>query len=223
MHAPDPYALYAPPAAPPVYRQNVFVPEGARTAPLLGSGLRVAKLVLGIVQTLLLLVGTGLLVTGVALGVRGEGETVLVIGGITLALWWVAVIAFGVVSMVWAHKFWSWIPPEHRHTSLWKKYISPRQAVGFMLIPYFNIFWVIVINLGTADILERMRVEYPTDKPSAKTIALITTIVPFVFFPASPFVDYFFDKHVEGMAADMQAHMTARAGLGQATGGGGRT
>jgi hypothetical protein len=85
-----------------------------------------------------------------------------------------------------------------------------------MLIPMFNIFWTIVLNLGTADILERMRVEYPTDKPPAKTLALITSIVPYVFFPAAPFVDYFFDKHVEGMAADMQAHMNARAGAGAA-------
>lgn len=215
MQPPDPYVSYASPApaAVPVYRQNVFVPEGARTAPLLGAGLRIAKLVLGIVQTVLLLVGTGLLVAGGAREAQGgDGGTLMVSGGVALALWWVAVIAFAVVSMVWGYRFWSWIPPQHRHTSLWKKYISPRQAAGFMLIPYFNIFWIIVLNLGTADVLERMRVEYPTDKPSAKTIALITTIVPFVFFPASPFVDYFFDKHVEAMAADMQVHMNARVG-----------
>ena len=211
----QPYAPYAPPAAPPpVYRQNVFIPEGARTAPLLGSGLRVAKLVLGIVQNVALLAGMVLVVVGALTGLHGEGETLMVIGGISLGLWWVTVVAYAVVGMVWGYKFWSWVPPEHRHTSLWKKYISPAQAAWFMVIPMFNIFWTIVLNLGTADILERMRVEYPTDKPPAKTLALITSIVPYVFFPAAPFVDYFFDKHVEGMAADMQAHMNARAGAG---------
>jgi len=68
---------------------------------------------------------------------------------------------------------------------------------------------VIALNLGTAEILDRMRVAYPTNRPSAKTIALVMSIVPYVFYPAMPFVDYLFDKHVEGIAADMQAQMSA--------------
>ena len=210
MDPTNPYAAYAPPAPPIVYRQNVFVPPGASTAPLLGPGLRNAKLVLGIVQTLAIIVGVGLLFAGVAVRTQtGDGAGLLMAGGVVFAFWNLTFFAYALLSMVWAYKFWSWIPPEHRHMSLWKSYVSPMQATLFMLIPLFGVFWIIALNLGTAEILDRMRVAYPSNKPSAKNTAIIASVIPFVFFPAGPFVDYFFDRHVEGIAADMQAQMTA--------------
>lgn len=222
MHPHDPYAAYAPPSpAPhgypgthpgshsgsaPLYRQNVFVPPGASTAPLLGRGLRNGKLGVGIAYLVAAFIGFGLFMAGALMGQDGGGA-LMVVGGGFLFLSYMLVMVWGILGLVWIHKFWSWIPPEQRYTPMWKKYISPGAAACFMLIPYFNFYWMFVINLGIADILERMRVAYPTDKPPAKTIALINTIVAIVFFPAAPFLDYFYDKHVEGMAADMQARM----------------
>jgi hypothetical protein len=218
----DPYGAFQPaPAQPqypygpppgqahqPLYRQNGFVPPGASTSPLLGSGLRRAKLALGIVQTVLGLGGVALLVSGAVVGPEEDaGSLLMALGGGLFAFWYLALMAYGIIGMVWTYKFWSWIPPEQRHTSMWKKYISPGQALGFMFIPYFNIYWMFVVYLGIADILERMRVAYPTSRGPAKNLALLRLLVPFVFFPAGPFLDYFFDKHVEGMAADMQARM----------------
>lgn len=216
----NPYGAYAPPAGPPaghpygvpqgsaqaLYRQNVFVPPGASTAPLLGPGLRKAKLALGILQIVTMLATTALFIGGIALG-NDDGTPLLVAAGAAMFLWYVFLLAYSIVGMVWSYKFWSWIPPEQRHTGLWKKYISPGQAVGFMFIPYFNIYWMFVIYLGIPDILERLRVAYPTNKPPAKNVALVRLIGSLLFFPAAPFLDYFFDKHVEGMAADMQAQM----------------
>lgn len=211
MQPQHPYAAYAP-APQQLYRQNFFVPPGASTAPLLGSGLRKAKLAIGIAQVVCALAFLGLLATGLAIGPEGDAGTVfLAVSGGFMGLWYLLMLAYGVIGMVWTYKFWSWIPPEQRHTSMWKKYISPGQALGFMFIPYFNLYWMFVIYLGIADVLERMRVAYPTDKGPAKNLALLRLIVPFVFFPAGPFLDYFFDKHVEGMAADMQARMLAPA------------
>ncbi len=90
---------------------------------------------------------------------------------------------------------------------MWKKYISPGAAVGFMFVPYFNIYWMFVTYLGMADIFERMAVQYPTSQPSPRTMALVALIVPFVFFPAAPIVQYMFAKHVETIAREMQAKM----------------
>jgi|GEM_PF-1155695 len=206
-------AQAAGPYAPPLYRQNVFVPPGASTVPLLGPGLRKAKLALGIGQLLAMFGALGGFIAGAVVGAETDaGGAFMVLGGAGLGLWYLLLLAYGIVGMVWTYKFWSWIPPEQRHTNLWKKYISPGQALGFMFIPYFNIYWMFVVYLGIADILERMRVQYPTDKPPAKTIALLRLIVPLVFFPAAPFLDYYFDRHVEGMAADMQARMHGQVG-----------
>lgn len=219
MQPHDPYAAYAPPGpaphggypghpgAQPLYRQNVFVPPGASTAPLLGHGLRNAKLAVGIAYLVGGLIGFALFLAGAIMGPQDGGGVLMGVGGGFLFLSYMLLMAWGILGLVWVHKFWSWIPPEQRYTPMWKKYISPGTAVCFALIPYFNIYWMFVLNLGIADILERMRVAYPTDKPPAKNIALINTIVSIVFFPAAPFVDYFYDKHVEGMAADMQARM----------------
>jgi hypothetical protein len=197
----------------PLYRQNGFVPPGASTSPLPGSGLRKGKLGLGIVQLAAAILGVGLVAFGFVVGPEGDAAQALFItGGVFFVLWYCALMAYGIVSMVWTYRFWSWIPPEHRHTPLWKKYISPGQALGFMFIPYFNIYWMFVVYLGIADILERMRVAYPTAHGPAKNLALLRLLVPLVFFPAGPFLDYFFDKHVEGMASDMQARMFAPPG-----------
>ncbi len=207
---------------PPYYRQNVFVPPDvlrAGSAPLVGSGLRTTKLVLGIVQTIAILSSIVFWIVGAVLGPQSDAAGLFFgLGGAGFGLWYLLLIAYGIVGMVWMYKFWSWIPPDQRHTPPWKKYISPGMALGYMFIPYFNIYWMFVVYLGIADILERMRVQFPTQRPPAKTLALVRLIVPLVFFPAAPFLDFFFDKHVEGMAADMQAGMDAQIGVGRAAG-----
>ena len=64
-----------------------------------------------------------------------------------------------------------------------------------------------VVYLGIAEVLERMRVQYPSRLGPAKNLALMALIVPIVFFPAAPFLQYMFAKHVETMAAEMHAQM----------------
>jgi len=200
-----PYAPYAPPA----YRQNVLVPAGAAAGPVPGTGLRNAKLALGIGQVVTGTAAMGLIVAGAVVGADGGGVLAAVGGGV-FVLSTMLLLAWAALSLLWVHKFWSWLPPDQRHSGLWKHYISPAQATFFMLIPYFGFFWMFVVYLGMADALERMRVAYPTRKPPAKTIALFYVIGPLVFFPAAPFLEYFFCKHVEGMAMDMQAQMPRR-------------
>ena len=190
-----------------LYRQNVFVPQGATAGPLVGPTLRKMKLATGIAQLMALFVGIVLLVTGVI--ARGnDSEILLALAAGFAGLWYLVLCAYSIVNLIWLYKFWSWIPPEERHTNLWKKYISPGTAIGFMFIPYFNIYWMFVVYLGIADIMERLRVQYPSRKGSAKTLAIVTTVIPFVFFPAGPFLQFVFAKHVEEMAREMHARMT---------------
>jgi len=204
----QPYAAanpYAPPG-PQMYRQNVFVPHGHTAGPLVGPTLRKVKLATGIAQIVSLLGGLGLFVAGAAMG-GDDGSTLALVGALFFALWYLLVIAYGIANAIWVYKFWSWIPPEQRYTSMWKKYISPGVAIGFMFIPYFNIYWMFVVYLGIPDIMERLRVQYPCSKGPAKTLAILALVIPLVFFPAGPFLQYLFAKHVEEMAAEMQARM----------------
>ncbi|MBX3204410.1 MAG: hypothetical protein KF764_05045 [Labilithrix sp.] len=205
---PNPYA--APAAGPAMYRQNVFVPPGANAGPLVGPALRKLKLAAGIAQLTTLLGGTIALIVAGVMG--GEDGGVFIVAGMgLLGLWYMLLFAYSIVNVVWLYKFWSWIPPEQRHTSMWKKYISPGTVVGFMFIPYFNIYWMFVVYLGIADIMERLRVQYPCSKGPAKTLALLTLLIPLGFFPAGPFLQFMFAKHVEAMAEEMHARMVGAA------------
>src|SRR5215813_10270098 len=103
---------YAPPqppdpqvAANPYYRQNFYVPPNAVAGPVPSPGLRKAKLVMGILQAFGLFVGV-----------------------VLFFVFYMALLAYQIINMVWLYKMWSWVPPDQRHTKLWKKYISPAQA-----------------------------------------------------------------------------------------------
>ncbi len=201
----NPYAAPAPaPAA--MYRQNVFVPQGAAAGPLVGQTLRKVKLAIGIGQALALLIGAAFLAVGIAMGEEGGGALAFV-GGSLLGVWYILFFGYAIVNMVWLYQVWSWVPPEQRYTSMWKKYISPGAAIGFMFIPYFNLYWMFVVYLGLAEIMERMRVQYPSSKGPAKTLAILTIAIPMVFFPAAPFLQYMFAKHIEEMAKEMSQRM----------------
>ena len=206
-----PYANpYAAPMAPAMYRQNVFVPHGAVAGPLVGPTLRKVKLALGIAQVVSMIFGLTLLIAGAAMQ-DDTGQVIALVGGILLGLWYLLLFGYAITNMIWLYQFWSWIPPEQRHTPMWKKYISPGTAIGFMFIPYFNIYWMFVVNLGIAEIWERMRFQYPSRLGPAKNLALMALIVPIVFFPAAPFLQYMFARHVETMAGEMHAQMQGAA------------
>ena len=202
----NPYAA----AGPAMYRQNVFVPHGVTAGPLVKPTLRKVKLATGIAQIVTLVGAIAMFVLAGLLS--GDEGSVLAMAGMgVFGLWYVLLFAYGIVNVIWLYQFWSWIPPEQRHTNMWKKYISPGAAVGFMFIPYFNLYWMFVMYLGIADIMERLRVQYPCSKGPVKNMAIVAIVVPMVFFPAGPFLQYFFAKHVEEMAAEMHARMMGAA------------
>lgn len=210
---PQPYApahAYAAQGQQPLYRANVFVPPGAAGGGLVSPALRKIKLGVGVVQMLCLLAGSAVLVVAALEGSQGiqDGSAFAMAMALFMG-WYVLLFVYGLTHAIWVYKFWSWIPPEQRYTSLWKKYISPGTAVGFLFIPYFNIYWMFVVYLGISDVLERMRVQYPSSKGPAKTLAILALVIPLIFFPLGPFLQYFFAKHVEGMANEMQARMPA--------------
>jgi len=193
-----------------MYRQNVFVPHGGTAGPLLGPTLRRLKLAAGIGQLLALAVGLTLMIAGAVMG-EDEGGAIVIAGMGGLGFCYLLIFVYAIVNAIWIYQFWSWIPPEQRYTSMWKKYISPGAAVGFMFIPGFNLYWMFVVAFGIADIMERLRVQYPSSKGPVMTLAILTIVVPMVFFPAGPFLQYLFAKHVEGMAKEMHARMTGAA------------
>ena len=192
----NPYAA----PAPALYRENGFVPFGATAGPLPNPTLKTVKLVLALVG---MIGGFALMMVGAMTDV----SELAILGSAILGLGYLCVFATMALTIYWNYVFWSWVPPDQRWTNMWKKYISPGTFVGFMFIPYFNIYWMFVTYIGITDVLERMRVQYPSRQPNLKNQAIMTLVISIVFFPAAPILQYLFQKKVEEMAHEMTASM----------------
>lgn len=216
---PPPYSPYAPPAPGPMYRQNIYVPPGVSPpGPLPGSLVSTLYLVTGLVMAGGLVVGVGLIIAGAAMG--NDGEVLAMIGMLFCGLAYMSIFVYAIVNALWIYKMWSWVPPSERHTNMWRKYISPGTALGFMFIPYFNVYWMFVVYLGLGDIFDRMSLSHPTGEPSPKGFAIATLVVSMIFFPAAPFMHWAFAKKCERIANAMNARMQGQ-GLTPGAGPGG--
>lgn len=207
----NPYAAPNPYNQQVEYRANAnfFVPPGAMAGSLPTPWLKTGKLVCGITSLVFILIGFVMFIGAAATAdPHGNDPGVLpILGMLVIMLGYFLFFGYAVLNWIWTYQIWSWIPPEERWGGMWKKYISPGTALGFMFIPYFNIYWQFVIYLGIGDIMDRMAVRYPSQEPSVKGFAMVPPILRLVFFPALPIVDYMFAKKVERKATEMMAAM----------------
>jgi hypothetical protein len=187
--------------------------EGAGpTFPPIPSGLRVGYLcvALGMAAALVLTIVT-FTVAFIGADQHTPPNTALMVAGASsYGLVFVLLFTQLVLGVVWLHKAWSWLPLDQRWTRQWKSWITPEQAAGYMLIPYFHYYWMFVVNLGMCDALERLRVLYPTRQGAPKDIVLIACITQIVFWPVAPIFWLVYMKRVEEMSREMSASAAQR-------------
>ena len=120
---------YAAPGSSFVYRTNVNVPPGATSRAPVGPLLNRLRLVFGTAHVVIGIVAFGGMVAG---AIGGNME---LLWNSSLGIWASLALffAWALVDVLWVYRFWNWIPPQHRYTSLWRSYISPRVACGFLL------------------------------------------------------------------------------------------
>lgn len=198
---------YAAPEATCVYRTNVNVPPHAASGAPVGPLLNRLRLAFGAGHVVTGMIALG----GMLAGAIAHDMNVVLGSSLGLLASLALFFAWVVVDVIWVYRFWSWIPPRHRYTSLWRRYISPGAACAFMFVPFFNLYWMLVLYLGFDDIMERLRVEVPCSKPPVKMLALMTFIVFIVFWPAAPIVSYLLCRRLEEMAVEMHARTAAVA------------
>lgn len=195
---------YTPPGA--AHDLNIAVPAGARRGALPSRSLLVAKVVLGSAAMASISVAAILIGVGVVLGPQA-GKSLLDLGLGLAVLGELFATPWLIAWLVAIYRFWSWFPPEHRYTSLWRRYISPAAAAWFMLVPFFGLFWMFVIYLGMGEVLSRLRNTYPTKKAPSSGLALATLLIGFVFTPAFPILDFLFDRQTDGLAREIEAQL----------------
>lgn len=116
-------------------------------------------------------------------------------------------IAKLVIGMMWLHAAWRWVPPDMRYDNTGKP-IRPDQ-VFYLLIPYFQYYWMFPINGSLCFAMDRMRAErFPqamtTSNPDTAMWAAICQFIPFGVF-VSPFLWASYMKRIDTMHGELQA------------------
>lgn len=109
-------------------------------------------------------------------GAHRPDEGLFMVGSIVLLVTIFVFYAQCFAGMYWVYKAWAWLPPEQRYTRHWRSWITPAQAALFLLIPYFQYYWMFVINCGLCDAFDRMRVMYPTREAPSKGLAIAASV-----------------------------------------------
>ncbi len=116
-----------------------------------------------------------------------------------------------ILSLVWLHGAWSWLPMEQRVTG-GGKVVSPGNAVGLLFLPYYNLYWMFVANVGLCDAMDRMRLSFRGVRPAPRGAALgacICQVIPIVNLFVAPFFWFFYMRGVDQFREDMHRELAA--------------
>lgn len=124
----------------------------------------------------------------------------------------VAIYAQSIAGLVWLYKAWSWLPPEERYARRWSSWITPGQAALMLLIPYFQYYWMFVINHGLCDALERMRASRPTAEHAPKELGTAASIAQILVpIPLGGILWFLYMRRIERMMRVMSEPAFVRA------------
>ena len=112
-----------------------------------------------------------------------------------------------VVGLVWLHRAWTRVPPEHRITSSGRR-VEPRQAALRLLIPVYDLYWQFVATWGLTDAIDHQIAAEPRRRLASapQTLALVCCIVqliPVANLLVSPLFWGAFMLRVDAVQADL--------------------
>jgi hypothetical protein len=102
-------------------------------------------------------------------------------------------IARYVLGLVWLYKSWSAIPPQFRMNRS-GRVISPGQAVGYLFIPFYNLYWVFAANLGMCDAVDFALHASGSHERAPRGMvmaACICQVIPYANILIAPFLWFF--------------------------------
>lgn len=127
----------------------------------------------------------GSVLAGVA---DGPDDAIATIGALLMMCTIPALLAYVVLVLVWIAKSWAMLPPMARTTQNGRM-VSPGQAVGFLFVPFFNLYWYFVVSMGLCDALNRQLAAYGSPKRAPRGLALaasIVQVIPYVNLGLGP-------------------------------------
>jgi len=137
------------------------------------------------------MVGGGLSVLlGAALAGAADSpdDALATVGGLLMMCAIPAAIAYFVLVLVWIAKSWAMLPPMARSTQN-GRVISPGEAVGYLFVPFYNLYWYFVVSMGLCDALNRQLAAYGSPKRAPRGLAMaaaIVQVIPYVNLGLGP-------------------------------------
>jgi len=205
-----PAAPYAPPGYPPPFAYRPSPDATFASAPV-GSGLRSAYFALALGALGSGTASVALVIAAIITEPYAKDPPAAAIVGLALfGLWAILYLVMKIIGLVWLHARWSWLPFEERYAKGWGSWIGPGMAAGMMVLPYFNYFWMFVINLGLCDALDRVHVRTGLRAAPQKTMAIaacVCEIVPGANVLVAPFLWYAHMRAVDTAMLAVQARV----------------
>jgi hypothetical protein len=93
-----------------------------------------------------------------------------------------------VAAAVWLHMAWDSVPASMRYTNR-GRWISPGKAVGYLFIPFYNLYWTFVANQGLCEAVDRTLIAQgamPRAPRSMATAAAVAQLVPYCNLLVAP-------------------------------------
>ncbi|HQY62881.1 MAG: DUF4328 domain-containing protein [Myxococcales bacterium] len=165
--------------------------------------------------------GIALMVLGGVAGGAGAEEV-----GVVLALLGGTLALFGrlVIALMWTYSAWAAIPADYRVTGSGKR-VSPGEAVGFLFVPLYNLYWMFVVSGGLCDALDYLLRTSGSHRTAPKSLSLVSCIfqfVPYMNILVAPFLWFFYMLSFDSAAMALQTASASGGGAGpQGFGGGG--
>jgi hypothetical protein len=173
----------------------------------LGTGLRwlcVAFIAIGSIGFLIAIVGGIVIALTTAHGGSPSSDDLLVYWMLAFGILMFGLYGQMFVAPFWIYRAWSWLPHDQRYTKHWSSWVSPSQAAWFLVIPYFQYYWMFVINCGLCDALDRLRARYPTSALAPKPLAIAAGVCQLIIpFPVGMILWLVFMAKIEGITAEM--------------------
>jgi hypothetical protein len=182
-----PSPSYAPPPAYYGYAQPPAMAYGnVGPQPPAGTGAPASRwVVLGTFVASLLLSGASFGISA-AVGNEDPGAT------ISAVLFGVASLSFGayfIAALVWLYKSWAMLPESARFTGNGTR-VTPGGAVGFLFVPFYNLYWYFACSAGFCTALNRQLEAYGSPKRASRGLAItaaVFQVIPYVNLVLAPF------------------------------------
>ncbi len=116
---------------------------------------------------------------------RGDRDVAAITGAVLL---FGGIGLYSVAAMTWVYQSWRYLPAPYRRTASGRE-ISPAWAVGGLLIPFYNLYWIFAQSLGYCEALDSVMVQSGRSARAPKTLATVASVVqlvPYVSHLAGP-------------------------------------